>query len=487
MNYKKLKDLLKEVDYVDIRNESDAEVRSIKQDSRKVEPHGVFVAIRGVEVDGHKYLNDLIGKHLSAIFCEEYPDKCASGTVYVKCIDTRLALAQLASAFYGHPSRDLNLVGITGTNGKTTVASLLYQLFDLLGFKAGLISTIDIRIGKKIVESKLTTPDILHLNEVLVEMRDSGCEYVFMEVSSHAVDQKRIAGLKYRIGVFTNITRDHLDYHGNFKNYIQAKSKFFEGLDKDAVALTNTDDRNGMVMLEKTKARIKRYSLRSLVEFKGKVLSEDMFGLTLNFNGATFYSSMIGMFNAYNLLAIYGVAECLLGEEQRNVILEKMSSLKSARGRMEVVNSQPLVLVDYAHTPDALQNVLETIKKSALKSKLILVVGCGGDRDPGKRPMMGKIAVNYADTAIFTSDNPRKEDPIEIVDQMKKELTKDELNGVLEIIDRKTAIRTACKLASEDDVVLIAGKGHEEYQDIMGERKFFSDQIIVKEIFSKDI
>ncbi len=481
-----LKDLLKGVGRYKLKGDDLPLISGIVIDSRKVKSGFLFAALAGQESDGHNFINKAIALGAVAIVCESWPETIEENVSYVMVPDCRLAIGQIANVFFDHPSSKLKCVGVTGTNGKTSVATLLYGLFKELGFRVGLISTIEILVNEKKCDTSLTTPDVVHLHGLLSEMVHEECTHVFMEVSSHAADQKRIAGIVFTGGVFTNITHDHLDYHGDFASYIRAKQSFFSSLDKGAFALTNIDDRNGEVMTQNTKATIYKYSLRRLTDYKARVLSEESLGMYLEINGFKFMTILTGKFNAANLTAVYGVAR-IMEDINEEVLIEKLSGLSTAKGRMEVVAYEPRVIVDYAHTPDALVNVLDTLKHSMTKGRLITVVGCGGDRDKTKRPLMGAIAVEKSDVVIFTSDNPRSEDPVEIIEEMKKNLIAAHDSQWLDIVDRRSAIKTSLTIANKIDTILIAGKGHEEYQEIEGIRHFFSDQQIVKDFLSEDI
>lgn len=483
---KKLSDLLKDISQIEIKGFSNVWVKGLTQDSRKVKDGYAFIAIRGHTLDGHLYVDKAIESGAAVIAVESWPEILEDDIVYIRCKDSRILSAAMASAFYDHPSKEIKVVGVTGTNGKTTVTTMLYDLFKELGYKVGLISTIEIRIGDDKLATKLTTPDAITLQDLFYQMVNAGCTYAFMEVSSHAVHQNRVGCIDFAGGVFTNITHDHLDYHGTFKEYIRVKKLFFDDLSPHAFALFNVDDKNGSVMVQNSAAKVHRFGLRKLVEFKGKILEMDASGLFLEINGRKIMSRLIGMFNAYNLLAVYGVAVLLeVAEEEQ--ILECLSALGPVDGRFELIHSGPSVVVDYAHTPDALKNVLGSIRKIKTAGRIISVLGCGGDRDKKKRPIMGRLALSMSDMVVFTSDNPRNEDPISIINDMKLDLTREDLKRLIEITDRAMAIRTALALAGEKDVVLIAGKGHEDYQEIRGERFFFSDKKIVKDILSKDI
>ena len=481
-----LQDLLQEVGRYKLKGDWEGEVKGVAIDSRKVVKHGVFIAIDGSMSDGHAYVNDALEAGAVIVICEKWPEHIRDKVAYVRVQNSRNVAGKISAAFYGNPSEKMKVVGVTGTNGKTTVATLLYNLFKEMGYSVGLISTIEILVNEKKLSASLTTPDVVSLHETLALMIDAEVSHVFMEVSSHAVDQDRISGVDFDGGVFTNITRDHLDYHKTFKSYISAKQKFFSSLSKSAFALVNVDDKNGEVMVQNAQCAIFRYSFRELTDYKGKFLNSDSFALDLEFNRMRFISSMTGKFNGYNLLAVFAVAH-LLEEWDPNHVIERISGLRGARGRMEVVAEEPKIIVDYAHTPDALENVCAALSSGKNEGRIIVVVGCGGDRDKGKRPLMSIAGLKYAHQLILTSDNPRGEDPTAIINDMKKGLSKLELRKCLEIVDRETAIKTAIAIATKKDTILIAGKGHEQYQEINGERFFFSDQQIVKDILSKDI
>jgi len=473
------KDLLNGVEIINSIGD-DVLVKGLAIDSRQVTEGFLFSALVGTESDGHDYISRAIDAGASAILCEKMPSEIKEGVYYVQTKDTRYEIGQIADRYYGYPSSKLKCIGVTGTNGKTTITTLLYNLFKDLGYSVGLISTIEILVNEKKWPASLTTPDVISLHRLLSEMVDVGCGYVFMEVSSHAADQQRISGMRYAGGVFSNISRDHLDYHGTYKAYIKAKQSFFESLDTQAFALSNLDDKNGGVMTETTKARKLGYSLRSLTDYKARIISSDVTGTHLEINNQELMTRLVGKFNMYNLLAAYAVAKELDIATDFELI-QALSGLKPAVGRLELVAIKPRVFVDYAHTPDALQNVLDTLIATNKTGKIISVVGAGGDRDKGKRPQMARVAVDRSDITILTSDNPRSEDPQKIIDDMIEGLSKTELKQVLQIVDRKSAIRTALTMAQDEDTILIAGKGHEQYQEIQGQRHFFSDQVIVKE------
>ncbi len=483
-NYK-LKDLLKGVDNYYLNGDEQALISSLRIDSRAVENGSLFAAIPGSLSDGHDFIDHAIGKGAVAVLCEEMPE-VKKGISYVKVENVRIAIGLIAHEYYDRPSEKLKCIGVTGTNGKTTVVTLLYDLFKELGYKVGLISTVEILVNDKKLETRLTTPDVISLHDIISEMVMTRCTHVFMEVSSHAVDQRRISGISFAGGVFTNITHDHLDYHETFSNYLKAKQSFFSGLDEEAFALINIDDRNGEVMVQNSKARCFRYSQRIMTDYKSRLLSDDELGMHVEIAGYRFHSRLTGRFNVANLTAVFAVADIAENIEAEE-LAEKMSGLNPVKGRMEMIALKPRIIVDYAHSPDALTNALNSLKGSLKEGKLIVVIGCGGDRDKLKRPIMGLIAIDHSDLAIFTSDNPRNEDPEQIIRDMKKEIPDDRENEWLEIENRKSAIKVAIKSASENDTILIAGKGHEEYQEIKGVKYFFSDQQIVKDILSKDI
>lgn len=477
-----LNDILTSLDVVKLVGQSDIDLTGVNSDSRKVEPGSLFVATRGTQVDGHDYIASAIEKGAMAVVCEILPEKLSPDVVYVVVKNTNVALGKIASAWYDFPSSSLRLVGVTGTNGKTTIATLLYRLFRRLGHKCGLISTVCNCIDSEEFPSTHTTPDPLTLNRLLAQMVECGCKFAFMEVSSHAIDQRRIEGLCFEGGVFTNLTRDHLDYHKTFAEYLAVKKRFFDELSDEAFALTNVDDKNGLVMLQNTKAEKKSYSVRSMSDFKTKVIEDGFDGLKLEINRKEVFLPFIGKFNAYNLTAVYATA-LLLGCDSDETLLN-LSALRPVSGRFEPIAAPSgyKVIVDYAHTPDALKNVLETIDSFlAVEARLITVVGCGGNRDRGKRPLMAKEAVKLSHQVIFTSDNPRNEEPQTIVDEMMEGVEVADRAKVITILDRYQAIKTAMLLARPKDVVLIAGKGHENYQEINGTRTHFDDKEVVRE------
>ncbi len=480
---KKLEDILADVSVLKIVGSSEMELSDVQFDSRKVSDGTLFVATRGTQVDGHTFIPSAIEKGAKVIVCETLPEDLKKEVTYVQVADASMALGRIASAWYDYPSSSLRLVGVTGTNGKTTIATLLYKLFTRMGYKCGLLSTVCNYVIDRAVPTAHTTEDALTINHLLSEMVGAGCTFAFMEVSSHASDQNRIEGLVFEGGIFTNLTRDHLDYHKTFANYLAAKKKFFDGLSDEAFALTNLDDKNGMVMLQNTKARKLGYSLTTLTDFKTTLLEDSFDGLQLNMNGHEVFLHFIGRFNASNLTAVFGAAVSMGFSEDE--VLVNLSALRPVCGRFEPITSPSGVkfIVDYAHTPDALTNVIETINEVRCgNGKLITVVGCGGNRDKGKRPMMAHEAVVGSDTVIITSDNPRFEEPQDIINDMLSGLKPGENSKVITIADRHEAIKTAAMIAHPGDVVLIAGKGHEDYQEIKGVKHHFDDHEVVKEV-----
>lgn len=476
-----LQQLIKVLDKPEIKGNVSVEISGIQSDSRKVESGCLFVAVRGTAVDGHKFVASAIEKGAVTIVCEEIPEGLEGKCTFVLVKDSAVALGKLIAQWYDNPSDKLILVGVTGTNGKTTIATLLYNMFRKMGHKVGLISTVCNYIDAEAVPTEHTTPDPLTLHALMARMVDAGCEYAFMEVSSHAIDQKRISGLSFNGGIFTNLTRDHLDYHKTVENYLKAKKKFFDDLPASAFALTNLDDKSGMVMLQNTKAKKLTYSLRTLADFKGKILESHFDGTELLINNREVSVQFVGRFNAYNLLAVYGAAVAL-GKEPEEILIT-LSTLHSVAGRFETIRSPKgfTVIVDYAHTPDALTNVLNGIHEVLDgNGKVITVVGCGGNRDKGKRPMMAKEAVRLSDQVILTSDNPRFEEPDSIIEDMVAGLSTADMDKTLCITDRKQAIKTAITLAQKGDVVLVAGKGHEDYQEVKGIKHHFDDRETVK-------
>ena len=485
MQGKKLKDILYNVAVKEIHGSTDVLIGQLCIDSRKATSGDLFCARKGTEVDAHTFIPAVVKQGVSAIVCEDLPEILQEEICYI-CVDNSdVALGIMASNYYDKPSAEMVLCGVTGTNGKTTVATLLHQLFTELGYACGLISTIKVLIENKEIKATHTTPDSIQINSLLKAMADAGCTYCFMEVSSHAIHQQRIAGLEFRGGIFTNITHDHLDYHGTFKEYLNAKKAFFDLLPKNAFALSNADDRNGKVMLQNTSANKKTYGLKSAADFKGRVMENLLDGLLLSIEGKEIWCKLIGEFNAYNLLAVYATAILLMQEE--DLVLPLLSKLNTAEGRFEYIRTDEGItaIVDYAHTPDALQNVLKTI--NAIRTgneQLITVVGAGGDRDVTKRPVMGKIAGQLSSRLILTSDNPRSEDPEEIIKQMKAGVEAVDYKKLLVITNRKEAISAACALAQPGDIILVAGKGHEKYQEIKGVKQPFDDKELLKELLT---
>lgn len=481
-----LKEILRKLSILQTIGSTDVEVSGVASDSRKVERGNLFVATVGTKVDGHDFIPSVIEKGASVIVCEKLPAEFSDGVTYLRVADANEALGCLASAWYGNPSSRLRLVGVTGTNGKTTTATLLYQLFGSFGHRCGLLSTVCNYVAGEARPSTHTTPDPLSLNALLADMVEAGCEYAFMEVSSHSIDQRRIAGLVFAGGLFTNITRDHLDYHKTFANYLSVKKRFFDELPPEAFALTNLDDKNGMVMLQNTKASKRTYSTRAMADFKAKVLEDSFDGMLMEMNGIELVVPFVGRFNASNLLAVFGAA-VLLGKPQEEVLV-RLSALRPVSGRFEVLKSTKdgyCAIVDYAHTPDALMNVISAINEiRSGKGRLITVVGCGGDRDKGKRPMMAREALAGSNQVVFTSDNPRSEDPQSILNDMMEGVDGTDQRRVLVVADRYQAIKTACMLAQQGDVVLVAGKGHEDYQEIKGVKHHFDDKEVLSEVMS---
>ena len=481
-----LKEILYKVAIESVTGSTEIAINQLNFDSRKIEANDVFVAIRGTISDGHDFIEKAIGLGATAVICDTLPENLVNGVTYICVKDTNAALAFMAANFYGNPSQKLKLVGITGTNGKTTIASLLYQLFKKAGFKVGLLSTVKILVDEVEHKATHTTPDSITINYFLNEMIEAGVEYCFMEVSSHGIHQKRTEALHFRGGIFTNLSHDHLDYHPTFAEYRDVKKSFFDHLPNTAFALTNSDDKNGPVMLQNTAARKLTYALKTYADYKAQILENQLSGLLLKVNGNEVWVKLIGTFNAYNLLAIYGTA-IELGLDSFEV-LRLMSELESVSGRFQYIvsNTNITAIVDYAHTPDALENVLNTINDVRTKNEqLITVVGCGGNRDTAKRPVMANIATELSDKVILTSDNPRNEEPEAIIQEMEKGVQAQNFKKVLSITDRFQAIKTACQLAQPNDIILIAGKGHETYQEIKGVRHDFDDMKNVKEILDQ--
>ena len=478
-----LKDILYKVSLEKVVGNTAVAFRELQFDSRKVGLDDVFIAIKGTQSDGHQFIKKAIDQGALAVVCQQIPKEIINGITYLQVQDTQQALAIMASHFYGNPSRELQLVGVTGTNGKTTIATLLYTLFTSAGYKVGLLSTIKVIIGATEHPATHTTPDSLAINKYLRQMVDAGVAYCFMEVSSHGIDQKRTEGLHFAGGVFTNLSHDHLDYHTSFKQYRDVKKTFFDGLPKTAFALTNADDKNGPVMLQNTKARKYTYALKTIADYKAQILENQLQGLLLKINNQELWVKLIGNFNAYNLLAIYATAEQLGLEELE--ILQLLSTLESVDGRFQYLVSEGKItaIIDYAHTPDALKNVLETINTiRSGNEQLITVVGCGGDRDVEKRPKMGAIAAQLSTKVIFTSDNPRSENPDTIIQHIEAGVPPQHYKKTIAISDRKQAIKTACQMANEHDIILVAGKGHETYQEIQGVRSEFDDRKTISEL-----
>ena len=480
----KLQELLKNIKPTTIEGNTDVEITGVNIDSRKIKDGHLFVAMKGTQIDGHKFIGKAIESGAKAILCEDMPQEKNDEVCYIQVASTEDAVGKVATLFFGDPSKHLKLVGVTGTNGKTTIATLLYNMFRKFGYKVGLLSTVCNYIDDREVPADHTTPDPIELNELLSEMVKAGCEYAFMECSSHAIHQKRIGGLKFAGGIFTNLTRDHLDYHKTFENYRNAKKAFFDGLPKTAFAITNADDRNGMVMVQNTKATNKTYSTRQMADFRARIIEMHFAGMYLDIDGHEVGVQFIGKFNVSNLLAVYAAAR-MLGMQPEDILVA-MSTLHSVSGRLEPIQSPDgfTAIVDYAHTPDALENVLNAIHEVLNgKGKVITVCGAGGNRDKGKRPLMAQEAARQSDRVIITSDNPRFEEPQDIINDMIAGLNKEQLKKVITIVDRKEAIKTACMMAQKGDVILVAGKGHENYQEIKGVKHHFDDKEVLHEIF----
>ncbi len=481
----KISELIKDIRPIDISGSIDTDITGVNIDSRKIEAGHLFVAIKGTQVDGHQYIAKAIGQGAAAILCEDMPEQKAEHVCYIRVDSTEDIVGLVATRFYGDPSRKLKLVGVTGTNGKTTIATLLYQMFRKFGHRCGLLSTVCNYIEDEAYPTEHTTPDPIELNKMLAKMVEAGCEYAFMECSSHAIHQRRIGGLRFEGGIFTNLTRDHLDYHKTFENYRDAKKRFFDDLPKSAFAVINADDKNGMFMVQNTKATVKTYSTRSMADFRARILECHFEGMYLEIDGREVGVQFIGKFNVSNLLAVYGAAY-MLGKKPEDILLV-LSTLKSVSGRLQPVHSPEgfTAIVDYAHTPDALSNVLNAIHEVLNgKGQVITVCGAGGNRDKGKRPLMAQEAVRQSDRVIITSDNPRNEDPQAIINDMLAGLTPQQMKKVISITDRREAIRTACMMAQKGDVILVAGKGHENYQEIQGVKHHFDDKEVLQDIFS---
>jgi len=481
----KLNKLLRDVKPIAILGDDEIEIAGVNIDSRKVEDKHLFIAIKGTQTDGHRFIAKAIELGAKAILCEDLPEELVEGITYVQVSSTEDVVGSVATVFYGEPSKQLKLVGVTGTNGKTTIATLLYNMFRKFGHKCGLLSTVCNYIEDEVIPADHTTPDPIELNKLLCQMVEAGCEYAFMECSSHAIAQKRIGGLRFAGGLFTNLTRDHLDYHKTFENYRDAKKAFFDGLTKDAFAITNADDKNGAVMVQNCKAKVKTYSTRSMADFRARIIECHFEGMYLEIDGREVGVQFIGKFNVSNLLAVYGTA-VMLGKRPEDILII-LSTLKSVAGRLEPIRSKEGVtaIVDYAHTPDALENVLNAIHEvlDGKGGQVITVCGAGGNRDKGKRPLMAQEAVKQSDRVIITSDNPRFEEPQDIINDMLAGLDAKQMKKVVSIVDRKEAIKTATMLAQKGDVILIAGKGHEDYQEIKGVKHHFDDREVVREIF----
>ena len=481
----KLSELLRNVEVTTLEGSAEVGITAVDIDSRQVKEGHLFVAIKGTQTDGHQYISKAVEQGAAAILCEEMPAERKSGVSYIQVSSTETAIGPVATTFYGNPTSKLILVGVTGTNGKTTIATLLYNMFRKLGYKCGLLSTVCNYIEDEAVPASHTTPDPIELNSLLARMVAAGCQYAFMECSSHAIAQQRIGGLKFAGGIFTNLTRDHLDYHKTVENYRDAKKAFFDMLPKGAFAITNADDKNGLYMVQNTKAQVKTYSIRTIADFKARIVECHFEGMYLEVDGHEVGVQFIGKFNVSNLLAVYGAA-VMLGQKPEDVLLV-LSTLKSVAGRLEPIHSPEgyTAVVDYAHTPDALENVLKAIHEvlDGKEGKIITVCGAGGNRDKGKRPLMAQEAVKQSDRVIITSDNPRFEEPQDIINDMLAGLDQKQMKKVIRIVDRKEAIRTACMMAERGDVILIAGKGHEDYQEIKGVKHHFDDREVVREIF----
>lgn len=481
----KLQELLKNAKPTAVVGCTEVEITGVNIDSRKIKDGHLFVAMKGTQTDGHKFISKAIALGAKAVLCEDMPEEKADGVTYVQVASTEEAAGKVATLFYGDPTKRLKLIGVTGTNGKTTIATLLYNMFRDFGHRCGLLSTVCNYINGRAIPADHTTPDPIELNKLLGEMVEEGCEYAFMECSSHAIQQKRISGLKFAGGIFTNLTRDHLDYHKTFENYRDAKKAFFDALPKSAFAITNADDKNGMVMVQNTKATIKTYSIRQMADFRARIIEMHFAGMYLDIDGHEVGVQFIGKFNVSNLLAVYGTAQ-MLGKEPEDILV-LMSKLHSVNGRLDPIHSPNgyTAIVDYAHTPDALANVLGTINEVLNgKGKVTTVCGAGGNRDHGKRPIMAQEAVRQSDRVIITSDNPRFEEPQAIIDDMVAGLNKEQMKKVITIVDRKEAIKTACMMAQKGDVILVAGKGHEDYQEIKGVKHHFDDHEVLREIFN---
>lgn len=480
----KIRDIISNVNTLEVKGDIDREITGVNIDSRLIDEGHLFIAVKGTQADGHTYIGKAIEKGAKAVLCEDFPTDINEDITYIKVENSEQNVGQIATNYYGDPTSKLKLVGVTGTNGKTTIATVLYNMFRHMGHKAGLLSTVVNYIDGEAIPTEHTTPDPITLNCLLARMVDAGCEYAFMEVSSHSIVQNRIGGLRFVGGLFTNITRDHLDYHKTFENYIKAKKQFFDNLPSDAFAITNADDKNGLVMTQNTKATVKTYSVQQVADFKAKIIECHFEGMYLDINGTEVGVQFIGKFNVSNLLAVYGAA-VMLGKDPKDVLVA-LSAMKSVNGRFEALRSPSgyTAIVDYAHTPDALENVLNAIHGVLEgKGQVITVCGAGGNRDKGKRPLMAKEAVKQSDKVIITSDNPRFEEPQDIINDMLAGLDDEQMKKVISIVDRRDAIKTACMLANSGDVILIAGKGHEDYQDVKGVKHHFDDKEEVAKCF----
>ncbi|WP_336686874.1 UDP-N-acetylmuramoyl-L-alanyl-D-glutamate--2,6-diaminopimelate ligase [Chryseobacterium bernardetii] len=477
-------ELVNRIPVIEIHGDNNREVSELVFDSRKVTENSLYIAMRGTVADGHSFIASSIEKGATTVVCEEFPETLAENVTYIKVKDSAKALGHLASNFYGNPSQKLKLIGVTGTNGKTSVSTLLFDVFKNLGYDSALLSTVEIRIGEEIIPATHTTPDVITINKILAEAVEKGCEFAFMEVSSHGIAQNRIEGLHFKVAGFTNLTHDHLDYHKTFEEYLKTKKRFFDELEDTAIAITNVDDKNGNVMLQNTKAKKKSYALKTMADYHGKLLEVDFNGMLLNFNGKEFWTTLTGKFNVYNLLLVFGIA-AELGFEQ-DEILQAISKLKRVSGRFETFKSDGGIffIVDYAHTPDALENILDSINDIRTKNeRLITVFGCGGDRDHSKRPEMGNIATKKSTLAIITSDNPRTEDPGQIIKEIEAGVEPQNFSKYTSIPDRKEAIKMAIKFAEPKDIILVAGKGHENYQEINGVKHHFDDKEVINELW----
>lgn len=484
---KSLKDILQHISVIDTKGSTDKKISGIFQDSRQVTEGSLFVAVKGTQVDGHTFISKALGSGATVVIHQDELDDYQSDVTYLRVENAAKTLGQVAAAFYDFPSDKLKLVGITGTNGKTSSVTILFQLFRELGYNVGLLSTVENKINEEVIPSTHTTPDPVSLNQLLAQMVKEQCTHCFMEVSSHAIEQERIAGLSFNVGLFTNISHDHLDYHKTFEAYIKAKKAFFDQLPKEAFALANFDDKRGAIMLQNSKATCKSFAIKRMADYKARIISNTIQGLEIDIDGKVSWFRLIGEFNAYNILGIYSIAVCL--EEEPEQILEVLSGLQTARGRFEIIRSAngKTGIIDYAHTPDALENVLDTILSlKSQQSNVVTVVGCGGDRDKTKRPLMAKIACQKSNKVVLTSDNPRTENPETIIKEMKAGIEPTDVSKQLSITDRKEAIRTACMLAQPEDIVLVAGKGHEDYQDVNGVKHPFDDKKVLLEIFNEN-